>query len=407
MAIPTINPEDFEISKSAIKWQSDTYYKRDTSGNIRMWRVWVCTSPGINEGDEESFEGLGSLFGSPKYYLQSASGIAGGNVRVAKETEITEAKSQGTILAQAIAEGESKLNEKRKEGYIGNYEKSKSNLTIRPMLAHEWGKHGHKMQFPAVIQRKYDGVRVLIHRLENGDVEILSRKGLEYTGFNKIVSDVKRMKLPPNFILDGELYQHGKSLQAISGLARKKATDPETLKKKDEMYVRVYDAIDLNNKEEGFFKRYNKAMQLIKNSQSLKPCESFIIPEADGVQDYREQFVKEGYEGAMVRGLLSPYKINGRSYDLLKVKTFQDDEFKIIGWEREGTGNHEGCVTWICEAPNGSPFTVVPLGSLDSRREALKTADDQVGKMLTVKFFEYSPDGIPLYAKGVAIRDYE
>ena len=67
MAIPTINPEDFEISKTDIKWQSDTYYKRDTSGNIRMWRVWVCTSPGINEGDEIGFEGLGSclLYTSP------------------------------------------------------------------------------------------------------------------------------------------------------------------------------------------------------------------------------------------------------------------------------------------------------------------------------------------------------
>ena len=407
MAIPVINPKDFGLDGGEVKWQSDTYYKRDSSDNIRMWKAWVCTTPGLNDGEEPTFEGLGSLFSEPDYYLQTASGIAGGNVRVAVATKITDAKSQGTILSQAIFEGESKVNDKKKEGYLDNYEKSKTNLTIRPMLAQEWTKHGAKMQFPAVIQRKYDGVRVLIHVLGNGDVEILSRKGLEYTGFRKIVNEVKKLRLPPNFILDGELYQHGKSLQAISGLARKQATDEETLKKKDEMYVRVYDAINLNDKEEGFFQRYNTAMKTIKGAKHLLPVESFIIESADQVMDFREQFVKEGYEGAMVRGLISPYKINGRSYDLLKVKTFQDDEFKIIGWEREGTGNHEGCVTWVCEAPNGKPFTVVPLGSLDSRREALKTADDQIGKMLTVKFFEYSPDGIPLYAKGVAIRDYE
>ena len=72
-------------------------------------------------------------------------------------------------------------------------------------------------------------------------------------------------------------------------------------------------------------------MKTIKGAKHLLPVESFIIESPDQVMDYREQFVKEGYEGAMVRGLTSPYKINGRSYDLLKVKTFQDDEFKIIG----------------------------------------------------------------------------
>ena len=41
----------------------------------------------------------------------------------------------------------------------------------------------------------------------------------------------------------------------------------------------------------------------------------------------------EGYEGIMVRNQKASYKIDKRSYDLLKYKTFEDDEFEIIGFK--------------------------------------------------------------------------
>jgi hypothetical protein len=37
----------------------------------------------------------------------------------------------------------------------------------------------------------------------------------------------------------------------------------------------------------------------------------------------------------------------------------------------------------------------------------LEQADSFIGKMLTVKYQEMSPDGVPRFPSGIAIRDYE
>ena len=56
---------------------------------------------------------------------------------------------------------------------------------------------------------------------------------------------------------------------------------------------------------------------------------------------------------------------------------------------------------------DGRQFNVTPVGDRPSRVEMFQNADDYIGKMLTVKFFELSDDGVPRFGNGIAIRDYE
>jgi ATP-dependent DNA ligase len=127
--------------------------------------------------------------------------------------------------------------------------------------------------------------------------------------------------------------------------------------------------------------------------------------------EQQEEFVKEGYEGAMVRNLQSVYKLGpSKSNDLLKLKNFDDDEFLVVGATDAG-GGHSGAVMWTCETTdtNGDKvqFQVTPLGTLEKRREQYKDKDKYIGKMLTVRYMGLNPGtNIPNIAKGVAFRSY-
>ena len=418
-----ISPEDYYEDAADIKWKSANYYKRDTNDNMRVWAIWVADSIGVKDPEDGAgFKGLGSLFADKDYYIQSAHGVVGGTITLDQPTKVDTKKSQPTVKAQAIFDAKSRLNDKTKTGYLDDHEAAKDFIMVRPMGANHFKDRGHNIVFPAIAQRKYDGVRVLISKDANGKVTLQSRGGETYQGFTDIENAVKRMNLPTGFVLDGELYQHGKALQAISGLARKGAnhawagmTDKQkadSSAKKNKMYVRVYDGINTKDFTEPFFTRYNKAMEVIKGHDTkLKKVESYIVGSPEELWEQQEEFVKEGYEGAMVRNLQSVYKLGpSKSNALLKLKNFDDDEFLVVGATDAG-GGHSGAVMWTCETTdtNGDKvqFQVTPLGTLEKRREQYKDKDKYIGKMLTVRYMGLNPGtNIPNIAKGVAFRSY-
>jgi hypothetical protein len=88
---------------------------------------------------------------------------------------------------------------------------------------------------------------------------------------------------------------------------------------------------------------------------------------------------------------------------MLKVKNFQDAEFKIINF-RDGIGKERGLVIWECETKEGRNFTCRPSGSYEERRELFKIAHRFLYMYLTVKFFELTNDGIPRFPVGLGIR---
>jgi ATP-dependent DNA ligase len=102
------------------------------------------------------------------------------------------------------------------------------------------------------------------------------------------------------------------------------------------------------------------------------------------------------------------YKSGGRSSELLKVKLFKDDEFEIIG-AHEGKGKSEGQATFICRTKAGDEFNCRPRGEDALREYYWKHKDSFVGKMLTVRYFEWTtgPNPVPRFPVGIAVRDYE
>jgi hypothetical protein len=57
------------------------------------------------------------------------------------------------------------------------------------------------------------------------------------------------------------------------------------------------------------------------------------------------------------------------------------------------------------ETDSGERFNCRPEGSQENRADLFKNRRELVGKYLTVRYFELSKDGIPLFPVGVGVRD--
>jgi DNA ligase-1 len=123
------------------------------------------------------------------------------------------------------------------------------------------------------------------------------------------------------------------------------------------------------------------------------------------MKESHARYVAEGYEGIMLRNATGVYR-GVRSKELQKYKEFQDDEYEVVDF-RQGEGQEEGCVLWVCRTPSGIPFSVRPRGTREDRAVLYQKGADYVGQMLTVRFQELTDDGVPRFPVGIAFRDYE
>jgi len=133
------------------------------------------------------------------------------------------------------------------------------------------------------------------------------------------------------------------------------------------------------------------------------PVDSFLAENEADVYMWQSLFLEDGYEGAIVREFDGEYRMGHRSNKLLKIKNFMDDEFEIIGFTT-GVGRFNGCIIWECITDGGDEFRVVPQGTEEERRTTYTEAEDHIGEMLKVKFFDLTDDGIPRFPVGIGIR---
>jgi len=268
-----------------------------------------------------------------------------------------------------------------------------------PMLAQDFNKRGKSMPFPCLAQRKLDGVRCVAISGRG----LFSRNGKPSSPhLTHIVADVN--KLPAGTILDGELYSDDLTFQEIVGLVKKatlKAGDAEKVAK---IYLCVYDTIrDGTNAERNTWLTETFATNAFT---ALKQLPTVSCESIDAVKELHAAYVAEGYEGLILRNAAGLYKIGHRSTELQKYKEFLDSEYPIVGF-KEGDGIEKGCVIWVCTTPAGQEFSVRPRGTREDRIEMFKLGSEALGKRLSVRYQEFTTDGIPRFPVGISIRDYE
>ena len=297
-----------------------------------------------------------------------------------------------------------------------------TNGVVKPMLAKQADKVTKTDIFNKkwIASRKIDGLRCIIYLGDDDKLHTSSRGATNYdSAMFEILTHPALIKLFKNnkgLMLDGECYHHGYTLQQINSIARtqKVAKDLEIL----QFYW--YDIVDLNNP----FK--NRLVKMKSIANELKEYGSEIgwepdkifkenelriqfVPQVevsgwDNMMKLHNEYVSEGWEGLIIRDPERPYKPNGRTNDMIKIKIYKDDCFKVIGKEAGLRGSED--MVFIMQMSDGRTFKAKPFGDREQKEEYWINFEEKYnGHIGECKFFYYSDDGIPLQPAFKAFRD--
>lgn len=347
--------------------------------NIKTWNINVVGYPNYSE-------------------IVTQTGIIDGKI-TEFIVKITKGKNIGKInetshLEQAISEAKYKYQKKIDSGY--SHEMNSKIEVVLPMLLENYHDRKKDIVFPCFVQPKLDGVRCIYI---NG--KLISRTGKNFACLNNILDELKDVSLQ----LDGELYSDNLTFQEISGIVRKIKLSDKDLEKINKIKYVIYDVILTDTP---FVTRFEKLKKLFKEHKfkNIELLKTEIIESPDLLDKKHDNYTKEGYEGLVIRNLKGLYSINRRSVDVQKYKKFDDAEFEIIG-ATTGVGNEKGAVIWECITKTGLKFHTRPIGTMKERRTLFKNSKDYIGKMITIKYFGLTDEGIPRFPIGISLRDYE
>ena len=367
------------------------------------------------------------------FVINRSYGQLHGKVTEAPEIVITVGKAGRTHREQATLQFNSEVKKYLDKGYKevnadpNTYSDSElqeiygdvatnSQGSLKPMLAKQADKITNTKVFDKEYygSRKIDGLRVIIYMGEDGELHTSSRGATNYdAAMCEILRHPDLIKLfndNPGLMLDGEAYKYGMTLQAINSIARtqKHVVDYSVL----QFYW--YDIVDLEMSTKD---RINKINTLAKQlNLKFDPEREFnegelriqVVPQIkvsgwDNMMKLHNDYVEEGWEGLVIRLSDSKYGPNKRSNDMIKIKVYKQDTYKVIGIE-QGLRMYDDMV-FVLETEDGKPFKAKPFGDRNQKIEYTENFEELYkGHLGDVKYFYYSDEQIPLQPSFIAFR---
>lgn len=346
-----------------------TLYKLDSTGKVREWTGWV---------EDKT--------------LHFKHGILNGNLIFENKAYSSEAEAEEHLRRRS-----DKQQDRR--GYTRHIP---DQVPFRPMLAKRYQEFRDELPQTVMHQPKLDGYRCL-----GSYKDMRTRTNTKLPAFPHIQKALS--KLPPEVILDGELYVHGKHFQEIM----KSRTNEFTLNSL-EMEYHVFDMVELN---QPFNTRIVNAAEEVaalgkawledpaKLGKNPLPFPIRVVPTKfdvlDAADTLRDKYEEQGYEGVILRDPDAKYELNYRSPGLIKYKKLDRDIYKIVdvvpGPKDKTLGN------FVCELSNGVRFDVTPKMTQQAKRSLLLYPNTYIGFALEVEYTGFTSDGKPKSAIGVKV----
>lgn len=302
--------------------------------------------------------------------------------------------------------------------------------SVLPMKAKTYDNTNNKLFKKCsgyIGQHKINGLRCFISAIRNdGDMFkpiSLKFQSCEGTYWNSLTSlEEELLYLIPksflekmveeHYILDGELYLPGKSVNEINHFVK----DPNCFENKLIQYwcydaaiedMAQYNRIQILRNNFGlFFTRFDTKEEHLANVNRLIMLEAEPILNGEDATRFRDEYIDLGFEGLILRNPDAEYQFGKRNQSMIKYKRATDGKFIIVNIVPEGYKRPD-IPLLICKNDiNDKVFEVHLSSSLDFQRNVLKDKHKYIGKTLFITYGERSGvHNLPFHVKKVEFID--
>lgn len=261
------------------------------------------------------------------------------------------------------------------------------------------------------VSRKLDGVRCLTIIDETGNVSFFSRSGKEFDTLDNVKNEIMTLGLKSK-VIDGEIckFNHDESLEDFQGIIKEIRRKNHII---DDVTYYIFDFLDLkefnDKKSKTLFKdRLNNIKCLLnKEFKYLRLLEQSTVKSLDEMNMFIDDFKKDknrnNWEGLISRK--NSFYQGKRSRDILKIKTFHDDEYivkdVIFGPFRHVKDNVEIVSEMLSAVVIEHKENQVQVGSgfsIEQRQYYYQYPEDILNKVITVQYFEESQNQLGEYS---------
>lgn len=240
---------------------------------------------------------------------------------------------------------------------------------IEPMLAKLADPSKVNMEGSWIIEPKYDGERIIAVRSDE-EIILWTRRNIQATHkFPEIVEALKNNVNGEDWILDGEMTVSGGFRQLLNRNVEDRFKI-SLLSKKIPATFNIFDIIQHKNKDlrnRPLLERKGILMDVINQDDRIQLVH---FQELNNVKEQFIEYLKQGFEGAMIKNLNSRYEPGKRSGNWLKIKKGDTVDVHIIGATKSDSSIPFGA---LMMEKNGKYFGKVGTGFSDQdRREILK-----------------------------------
>ena len=237
-----------------------------------------------------------------------------------------------------------------------------------------------------LMSEKLDGVR----GYWNGR-RLLSKNGLTFTPPAEFTENF------PDFVIEGEIWGGRQTFARTVSIVRKEKDDAGWLTLKFAIF-------DVPSAPGPFSERLQVARDWFAShpSRFAFVIEHSPVKSRELLERQLARIEKMGGEGLILRRPDAPYTV-GRSRDVLKVKSFDDTEARVVAY-LPGSGRNEGKMgSLLVELLESGLRFKIGSGFSDRDREN----PPPIGSLVTFKYYGYHDSGIPRFPVFLRIRPEE
>ncbi len=291
---------------------------------------------------------------------------------------------------------------------------------INPQLAKVFNPAKHSWERPWLAEPKFDGLRCIVVVDKEGRAFAYSRNGKPLWNMEKILAEIEdavyegevhyTVSTFKGLVLDGEVYTKDWNL-SMSIVKRSTQTHPD----QDKLHYHVWDCLTPAEWKAGKTSVSNHVrkgrLSFLSDCTFVELVKGHLVHNQKDLENAYQEFLTQGYEGAILKDTEGIYECGRRSPYWLKIKPWSDADLTVVG-SYPGEGKHVGRIGGLVLAGSaewrGQSYqirTEVGTGFTDEEREYfqnLSSNNELLGKIVEIKFQDITVEGacrFPVYSR--------